>query len=128
MKEIVELEFPGDLRYTEDHEWTLSEGEGIKIGISDYAQEQLGDIVFVELPQKGVHFDKGGEFGTVESVKAVSELYAPMSGEVTEVNQNALERPEILNEDPHKGGWLLKFMIVIGPLQNMSRHRTIKTK
>ena len=108
MKEIEELEFPEDLRYTKDHEWILSHGEVIKIGISDYAQEQLGDIVFVELPQKGVHFDKGGEFGTVESVKAVAELFIPISGEVLTVNSILDGSPEMVNKDPYGDGWMIE--------------------
>ncbi len=108
MKEIEELEFPEDLRYTEDHEWTLSEGEGIKIGISDYAQDQLGDIVFVELPKKGDHLEKGGEFGTVESVKAVAELFIPIGGEVIAVNSTLDGSPELVNKDPYGDGWMIK--------------------
>ncbi len=108
MKEIQEMEFPEDLRYTEDHEWTLSEGEGIKIGISDYAQDQLGDIVFVELPQKGDRFEKGGEFGTVESVKAVAELFIPISGEILTVNSTLEGSPELVNKDPYGDGWMIE--------------------
>jgi glycine cleavage system H protein len=108
MKEIEELKFPEDLRYTEDHEWILSEGEVIKIGISDYAQEQLGDIVFVELPKKGDRFDKGGEFGTVESVKAVAELFIPVGGEVLTVNSTLDGSPELVNKDPYGDGWMIE--------------------
>jgi glycine cleavage system H protein len=108
MKEIQELEFPEDLKYTEDHEWALSEGEGIKIGISDYAQDQLGDIVFVELPQKGDRFEKGGEFGTVESVKAVAELLIPISGEILTVNSTLDGSPELVNKDPYGDGWMVE--------------------
>ncbi len=108
MKEIQELKFPEDLRYTEDHEWALSEGEGIKIGISDYAQDQLGDIVFVELPQKGDRFEKGGEFGTVESVKAVAELLIPISGEILTVNSTLDGSPELVNKDPYGDGWMVE--------------------
>jgi glycine cleavage system H protein len=108
MKEIQELEFPENLRYTEDHEWALSEGEGIKIGISDYAQDQLGDIVFVELPQKGDRFEKGGEFGTVESVKAVAELLIPISGEILTVNSTLDGSPELVNKDPYGDGWMVE--------------------
>jgi glycine cleavage system H protein len=108
MKELQELEFPEDLRYTEDHEWALPEGEGIKIGISDYAQDQLGDIVFVELPQKGDHLEKGAEFGTVESVKAVAELFIPISGEVLTVNSTLDGSPELVNKDPYGDGWMIE--------------------
>ncbi len=82
MKEINELSFPDDIRYAESHEWAKLEGNTVKIGITDYAQDQLGDIVFVEMPEAGETFEKGAEFGTVESVKAVSELYMPIGGEV----------------------------------------------
>ena len=108
MKEIQELEFPEALKYTEVHEWALPEGEGIKIGISDYAQDQLGDIVFVELPQKGERFEKGGEFGTVESVKAVAELFIPVGGEVLTVNSVLDGSPELLNKDPYGEGWMIE--------------------
>jgi len=108
MKEIQELEFPGDLRYTEDHEWALPKGEGIKIGISDYAQDQLGDIVFVELPRKGDRFERGGEFGTVESVKAVAELFIPIGGEILTVNSVLDGSPELVNKDPYGDGWMIE--------------------
>ena len=88
MKEIDELNFPENLSYAEDHEWVLKQGDTVKIGISDYAQDQLGDIVFVELPEVGESFSKGDEFGTVESVKAVSELYMPISGEIAGINKS----------------------------------------
>ncbi len=111
MKEISELNFPDDLRYTEDHEWAKQEGEQIRIGISDYAQDQLGDIVFVELPQVGDTFEKGAEFGTVESVKAVSELYMPVGGEIVAINEALEDAPELVNNEPYAGGW----MIVVNP-------------
>jgi glycine cleavage system H protein len=108
MKEISELTFPDDLRYTEDHEWAKQDGDMIKIGISDYAQDQLGDIVFVELPAVGDTFDKGGEFGTVESVKAVSELYLPMGGEVVAINTALEDTPEFVNNAPYTDGWMIE--------------------
>ena len=108
MKEIQELEFPEALRYTEDHEWALPRGKGVKIGISDYAQDQLGDIVFVELPQKGDRIEKGGEFGTVESVKAVAELFLPISGEILTVNSVLDGSPELVNTDPYGDGWMIE--------------------
>jgi glycine cleavage system H protein len=111
MKEMDDLNFPDDVRYTEDHEWVKSEGETVKAGISDYAQDQLGDIVFVELPRIGDSFQKGQEFGTVESVKAVSELYMPVGGEVTEINTAIEDAPELVNTSPYQEGW----MIVIKP-------------
>ena len=107
MKEISELTFPDNRRYAKDHEWALQEGDTIKIGISDYAQDQLGDVVFVELPAVGDTFEKEDEFGTVESVKAVSELYLPMAGEVVAINENLEDAPERLNNDPYGDGWLI---------------------
>jgi glycine cleavage system H protein len=108
MKEINELNFAEDVKYFEDHEWARMENDQAVIGISDYAQDQLGDIVFVELPQVGDTFEKGAEFGTVESVKAVSELYMPLGGEVLAVNETLEESPELVNNDPYSGGWMIK--------------------
>jgi glycine cleavage system H protein len=107
MKEIDELDLPGDVYYSTDHEWARKEGETVKIGISDYAQDQLGDIVFIELPEIGAVFDKGEEFGTLESVKAVSEVYAPLSGEVVAVNTDLLDAPELVNEAPYEN-WIIE--------------------
>jgi glycine cleavage system H protein len=108
MKELSELNFPDDVRYAESHEWARSEGDRIKAGISDYAQDQLGDIVFVELPEKGETFGKGEAFGTVESVKAVSELYMPVGGEVMAVNAALEESPEKVNNAPYSDGWMIE--------------------
>ena len=108
MKDINELTFPDDVKYFEDHEWAKLENDEAVIGISDYAQDQLGDIVFVELPQVGDTFEKGTEFGTVESVKAVSELYLPMGGEVLAVNESLEDSPELVNNEPYTGGWMIK--------------------
>ncbi|MGD8703151.1 MAG: glycine cleavage system protein GcvH [Desulfosarcina sp.] len=107
MKAINELNLPDDVRYTDDHEWAKADGNAVRVGISDYAQDQLGDIVFVELPEVGDAFEKGEEFGTVESVKAVSELYMPISGEVTAVNETLADEPERVNSDPYGGGWMI---------------------
>jgi len=107
MKELSELDVPGDRSYTEEHEWAMSDGDTIRIGISDYAQDQLGDIVFVELPEEGDEFEKGDEFGTLESVKAVSELYIPVSGRVVAINEDLEEEPELLNLDPNEN-WLIE--------------------
>lgn len=107
MKELSELDFPEDLRYTQDHEWAKPETDGVRCGISDYAQDQLGDIVFVELPQVGDTLEKGQEFGTVESVKAVSELYMPVAGEVTAVNGKLEDAPELVNQNPYGDGWMI---------------------
>ena len=108
MKEISELNFPEDVRYAESHEWAKGTGETAKIGITDYAQDQLGDIVFVELPDVGETFDKGAEFGTVESVKAVSELYLPVSGEIVAINEALEDAPEKVNNTPYTDGWMVE--------------------
>jgi glycine cleavage system H protein len=107
MKEISELNLPDDLRYAEDHEWARSENGNIRIGIDDYAQDQLGDIVYVDLPQVGDTFSKGEEFGSVESVKAVAELYLPVGGEVIEINTKLEASPELVNASPYDDGWMV---------------------
>ncbi|NNF46723.1 MAG: glycine cleavage system protein GcvH [Desulfofustis sp.] len=107
MKEIDELNLPGDIYYSKEHEWAAKEGEVIRIGISDYAQDQLGDIVFVELPEPGSSFERNEEFGTLESVKAVSEIYIPVSGEIVAVNTALEDAPELLNEDPYNN-WIVE--------------------
>ena len=108
MKEISELHLPDDVRYTEDHEWARPGGDNVRVGIDDYAQDQLGDIVFVELPQVGDTFKKGQEFGTVESVKAVAELYMPVGGEVLRVNTGLETSPELVNTEPYGEGWMIE--------------------
>jgi len=108
MKEINELILPEDVRYTEDHEWAKLEGKIVKIGLTDYAQDQLGDIVFVESPEVGDSFSKGEEFGTIESVKAVSEIIMPVSGEVVAINEHLENVPELVNKEPYEGGWLIE--------------------
>jgi glycine cleavage system H protein len=108
MKELSELHLPDDVRYAESHEWAQLEGDKVKVGISDYAQDQLGDIVFVELPEVGDSFEKGEEFGTVESVKAVSELYMPVSGEIVAVNTGLEDAPELVNNGPYTDGWMIE--------------------
>lgn len=107
MKEISELKFPDDVKYNESHEW-VKPGDTVRIGITDYAQDQLGDIVFVELPPEGETFDKGDEFGTVESVKAVSELYMPVGGEIVATNGALEDAPEKVNGEPYDGGWMIE--------------------
>lgn len=107
MKELSELEFPETVRYTEDHEWAAVDGETVRIGVSDYAQDQLGDIVYVEMPEVGDIFEKGDEFGTLESVKAVSEIYMPVGGEVVAVNEALVDTPELINQDPY-GAWIVE--------------------
>jgi glycine cleavage system H protein len=102
------LNVPDDLQYTKSHEWVRTEGDTATIGITDHAQEELGDVVFVELPDEGDTFDAGDSFGTVESVKAVSDLYAPVGGEVVEANSALEDTPEKINEDPYGEGWIVK--------------------
>lgn len=111
MKELNELNLPEDVKYAKDHEWVKPAGETARIGISDYAQDQLGDIVFVELPGVGDAFEKGDEFGTLESVKAVSELYIPVGGEVTAVNETLEDAPELVNNDPYGEGWMIEIKV-----------------
>ncbi|OGR15048.1 MAG: glycine cleavage system protein H [Desulfobacula sp. GWF2_41_7] len=108
MKELKDLNFLDDVRYTKDHEWAKKSGELVIIGINDYAQDQLGEIVFVELPGIGDSFSKGDEFGSVESVKAVSEIYIPVSGEIVEINQGLEDAPELVNQSCYTDGWLIK--------------------
>jgi glycine cleavage system H protein len=103
--------YPPDRRYTKDHEWVRVQGERGTIGITDYAQNQLGDVVFLELPEVGRKLQAGEVFGTVESVKAVSEMFAPLSGEVVEVNSALTDKPETLNQDPHGAAWMLVLKI-----------------
>lgn len=103
---------PANLRYNESHEWIQDNGDGtITLGVTDHAQESLGDVVFVELPEVGRKLDAGEEFGVIESVKAASDLYAPVSGEITEVNENLEDAPETINEAPYEGGWILKLKL-----------------
>ena len=107
MKELNELHLPDDIRYTDEHEWARISGDIARIGVSDYAQDQLGDIVFVELPAVGDTIAKGEVFGTLESVKAVSELYLPLSGEVVAVNTALTDAPELINQDPY-AAWIVE--------------------
>jgi len=97
-----------DLYYSEDHEWVREEEDCLVIGVTDFAQDELGDIVFVELPEVGEEFDKDDSFGVLESVKAVSDTFIPVSGKIIEVNENLLDNPELLNDDPYGEGWLIK--------------------
>ncbi|MGB3634409.1 MAG: glycine cleavage system protein GcvH [Rubrobacteraceae bacterium] len=102
------MSVPQDLQYTKSHEWVRVEDDVVTVGITDHAQEELGDVVFVELPEAGDSLSSGDTFGTIESVKAVSDLYAPMGGEVVEVNGTLNDTPENVNEDPYGEGWILK--------------------
>ena len=101
------MNIPDDLLYTQDHEWGKVEGGTLRVGITDYAQSELGDIVFVEFVEKGTHIAKGDSFGTVESVKAVSEIYAPISGTITEINETLVDTPELVNEDCYGQAWMV---------------------
>jgi glycine cleavage system H protein len=102
--------YPADRQYTKDHEWIRISGDTAEIGITDFAQQQLGDVVYVDLPESGKTITAGESFGSIESVKAVSELYAPMSGEVVEVNGHLKDHPEVVNADPH-GAWMIKVRV-----------------
>jgi len=101
-------QIPDNCRYTKDHEWTRQDGDLIVIGITDHAQGQLGDVVFLELPEVGSEIIGGEPFGVVESVKAVSDLLGPLDGEVVEINEALVENPETVNQDPYEAGWMLK--------------------
>lgn len=101
------MEFPPQLKYTKEHEWARVEGGRVVVGITDFAQEELGDVVFVELPEVGTAVEATGTFGVVESVKAVSDLYAPVSGTIVEVNTVLEERPELVNQSPYGEGWMI---------------------
>jgi glycine cleavage system H protein len=105
------LNVPEELSYTRTHEWMKREGDIATVGITDHAQDELGDVVFIELPEEGATFSAGDSFGTIESVKAVSDLYAPVGGEVVEVNETLNDSPERVNEDPYGGGWMIKLRI-----------------
>ncbi|MFZ3332719.1 MAG: glycine cleavage system protein GcvH [Candidatus Acidiferrales bacterium] len=100
--------YPTDYRYTKQHEWVKVQGDAATLGITDYAQQELGDVVFVEMPKLGTKLAAGSSFGTVESVKAVSEIYSPITGEVTETNPALVDAPEKINQDPHYSAWLIK--------------------
>lgn len=102
---------PADLRYTKDHEWVRVEGDVATVGVTDFAADQLGDIVFVELPEVGRSLDQFAAFGVVESVKAVSDLFAPLSGEVTERNAALAAKPELVNDDPFGAGWMIRLRV-----------------
>jgi glycine cleavage system H protein len=107
------MSYPTDLKYTKDHEWIRLEGETGSVGITDFAQQQLGDVVYVELPEVGAQMTAGQVFGTIESVKAVSELYAPVSGEVVAVNTGLKDRPDDVNTKPHES-WMVKVKVAGG--------------
>jgi len=103
----MSFEIPENCRYQESHEWARTENGTVRIGISDFAQDELGDVVFVELPDEGETIEQGSDFGVIESIKAVSDLYAPVSGTVTATNDALADEPELVNEDPYGDGWML---------------------
>jgi glycine cleavage system H protein len=111
----MSFEIPDDLRYLDSHEWVRDEDGTVRIGISDFAQDELGDVVFVELPDEGDQLDREESFGVVESIKAVSDIYAPLAGTVTETNDALLDQPELVNDDPYGDGW----MIVLDPDESL---------
>jgi glycine cleavage system H protein len=102
------MNFPSDLRYTKEHEWVRVEGDAGVVGVTDYAQDQLGDLVYLDLPAAGASVAQYAKLGEIESVKAVSDLYSPVSGEIVKVNQEAVDSPELVNSDPYGRGWLIK--------------------
>ena len=108
MKELDELKLPDDVRYSDDHEWARQDGDHLRIGISDYAQDRLGDITFVEMPEIGDIFQQGEEFGTVESTKAASEMLIPVGGEIVAVNSELEQSPGLINQDPYRRGWIIE--------------------
>ncbi len=108
MKEISELSFNESVKYSKEHTWVRVEGDLVKLGISDYAQDQLGEIIFIELPHEGENFDQDQMFGFVESVKTASELYMPVSGTIIEVNAELANAPEMVNTHPFDSGWMIK--------------------
>ncbi len=118
------MEFPEDLKFTREHEWARQKGSRVVVGITDFAQHQLGDIVYVELPDVGDAVKKGESFGVVESTKAVSELFSPLTGKVVEVNDPLSDAPETINEDPYEEGW----MIVVEPSDAKELSELMDTK
>jgi len=105
------MEIPKDLKYTNEHEWARIEGDIATVGITDYAQESLGDVVYIETPEIGTEVKKGEEFGSIESVKAVSDVFSPISGEIIEVNEELADHPEYINQSPYDKGWIVKIKI-----------------
>jgi glycine cleavage system H protein len=122
------MAYPAGFKYTKDHEWIELEGDHGKVGITDYAQQQLGDVVYVDLPEVGAKLKQGQSFGTIESVKAVSELYSPVSGEVAEVNTALKDKPEMTNKDPH-AAWMVVLKLTnpgeVGALLDASQYQAL---
>ena len=123
------MNFPDNLKYTTEHEWMRIEGQYGWIGITDYAQSELGDVVFVEIPAVGTKVEKGKSFGTIEAVKAVSDLFAPVDGEIAEVNAEVKDHPEIVNKDPYGRGWMVKIAITdlaqVSALLNVQSYKSL---
>ena len=121
--------YPQEFRYSKDHEWIRVEGDRGRVGITDYAQKQLGDVVFLELPELGRKLAAGEQFGTVESVKAVSELFSPLAGEVVAVNGALVAKPEIVNGDPHGAGWMIELKLAdaaaVGALMDAASYQAL---
>lgn len=105
---MMSFEVPAELRYLESHEWAESVDDHIRVGISDFAQDELGDVVFVELPEEGAVLDQEESFGVIESIKAVSDLYSPVGGTVVAVNETVIDQPELVNDDPYGEGWMIE--------------------
>ena len=122
-------DIPEDLRYTEEHEWVRLEGDEVVVGITDHAQDALTDIVYVELPEVGTNVSAGDAFGSVESVKSVSEIFAPLSGELSAVNEALDDAPELINDDPYGTGWIVRMRLedngVLGDLLDAAGYRTL---
>jgi glycine cleavage system H protein len=123
------MNFPEDLKYTTEHEWIRVEGNYGWIGITDYAQGELGDVVFIEIPAAGTKIEKGKSFGTIEAVKAVSDLFAPVAGEIVEVNAEVKDHPEIVNKDPYGNGWMVKIAVTdlaqLNALLNVQAYKSL---
>ena len=122
------MAYPAGFKYTKDHEWIELEGDKGKVGITDYAQQQLGDVVYVDLPEVGARLKQGQSFGTIESVKAVSELYSPVAGEVAEVNTVLKDKPEMINKDPH-ATWMVVLKLTnpgeVGALLDTTQYQAL---
>jgi len=122
------MEYPAGFKYTKEHEWIAIEGDRARIGITDYAQQQLGDVVYIELPEVGATLKQGQSFGTIESVKAVSELYSPVAGEVAEVNTALKDKPEMINKDPH-ATWMVVLKLTdpgeVGALLDATQYQAL---
>jgi glycine cleavage system H protein len=126
------MNFPEKIKYTADHEWIRIEGQFGWVGITDYAQGELGDIVYIEIPAVGTKVEKGKSFGTIEAVKAVSDLFAPVAGEVLEINTELKDHPEVVNKDPYGKGWMVKIAITdpaqVDTLLDVQAYKTLVGK